>query len=236
MRRRSPTACFLASAVFLLLPALAFAEREQTPADYTKRIEARLVLLDVSVRDSAGRLVSGLNKDNFRVLENGQPQKISAFDNHDEPVTVGILIDESASMSPKRTHVLAAAQTLIEESNPRDEVFVLNFNDKVTFGLPAGMLFSDDPKRLRAALHRGRPQGKTALNDAVISGLERLEQSRQDKKTLILISDGGDNASTHRRQQMLDGVERSLATIYTVGLFDPEDSGPRSPALARSYR
>src|ERR1700759_5269681 len=122
MRRRSPTRCCVASAVFLLFPVLAPAARKDTPTDYTIRSEAKLVLLDVSVRDGGGRFVSGLSQDSFQVFEDGRRQTISAFENRDEPVTVGILIDESASMAPKRGHVLAAALTLIEESNPRDEV------------------------------------------------------------------------------------------------------------------
>src|SRR5208283_591777 len=103
--------------------------------------------------------------------------------------------------------VLAAAQIFIEESNPHDEVFVLNFNDAVTHGLPPGVLFSDNPEQLRAALYSGVPGGKTALNDAIVAGLEQLKLGRQEKKTLVAISDGGDNASTHKRREMLDMAE-----------------------------
>ena len=222
-----------AGAAALLVPALFVRASENDQADYTIHSEARLVLLDVSVKDANGQLAPGLTKENFSVFENGRPQKISVFDNHDVPVTIGILVDESYSMAPKRAHVLAAAQTFIEESNPHDEVFVLNFNDKVVPGLPKGTLFSDNLNTLRAALHRGVPEGKTALNDAVIAGLQQLKRGRQDKKTLVLISDGGDNASMHKRPEMLDMVERSLATIYTIGLFDPEDTDSDPHILQR---
>jgi Ca-activated chloride channel family protein len=190
---------------------------------YTIRSEVRLVLLDVSVKDRDGGFVSGLSKENFRVFENGRPQPVTVFDHDDLPVTVGILVDESRSMTPKRSDVLTAAQTFIEESNPHDEIFVLNFNDKVTRGLPPRTLFSDNLQQLRSALYRGIPEGKTALYDAVAAGLKQLELGRRDKKTLIVISDGGDNASEHNRGQMLDRVERSIATIYTIGLFEPDD-------------
>ena len=192
--------------------------------DYVIRSDVRLVLLDVSVKDHEGGWVSGLSKDNFSVFENGMPQNITVFANNDIPVTVGLLIDNSRSMGAKRAEVLSAATTFIEESNPKDEIFVLNFNDTVKRGLPAGILFSDDLKKLRSALSRGFPEGKTALNDAVVAGLEQLGQGRRDKKTLILISDGGDNASEHNRRQMLDQVERGTATIYTIGLFTPGDA------------
>jgi VWFA-related protein len=126
-------------------------------------------------------------------------------------------------MAPKRAEVLSAAETLIAKSNPKDEVFVLNFNEHVTRGLPNGLLFSDDIGQLRAALHRGMPQGRTALNDAIVEGLQQLEMGRCGKKTLVVISDGGDNASHAGRKDMLARVEKSLATIYTIGVSSPGD-------------
>jgi len=200
--------------------------------DFTIRSDVRLVLLDVSVRDRSGGFVSGLTKDNFTVFENGRPQRITVFANDDVPVTVGILVDESFSMRTKRDEVLTAAQTFIQESNPRDEIFVLNFNDRVTRGLPAPTLFSDDIQQLRSALHRGTPQGKTALNDAIVDGLKQLELGKRDKKTLILISDGGDNASEHKRADMLNMVESSIATVYTIGLYDADDPD-RAPGILK---
>lgn len=206
---------------FLSRSLLGIPQEEQET--YTIRSEVRLVLLDVSVKDRDGGFVSGLSKENFHVYENGRPQPVTVFDHDDVPVTVGILVDESRSMTPKRSDVLTAAQTFIEESNPHDEIFVLNFNDRVTPGLPPQVPFSDNLQQLRSALYRGVPEGKTALYDAVAAGLKQLEQGRRDKKTLIVISDGGDNASEHNRHQVLDMVERSIATIYTIGLFEPDD-------------
>jgi Ca-activated chloride channel family protein len=135
-------------------------------------------------------------------------------------------------MSPKRQDVFTAAETFIQASNRKDEVFVLNFNDTVRRGLPKGVLFSDDIKQLRAALQRGRAEGRTALNDAVAAGLRQLEQGKREKKTLVLISDGGDNASHITRAEMLDLVEKSEATIYTIGLFDYGDQD-RDPAILK---
>jgi Ca-activated chloride channel family protein len=227
-RRLALRSMVLASAVSFLsgVPA------RSGQSDYTIRSDVRLVLLDVSVKDHAGGFVSGLTKDNFSVLENGRPETITIFAHDDVPVTAGILVDESFSMTPKRPDVLAAAQTFIEESNSRDEIFVINFNNRVTRGLPEGMLFSDKIGQLRSALYRGVPQGKTALNDAVVEGLKQLELGRRDKKTLIVISDGGDNASAHKREEMLGLVEKSTATIYTIGLFDAEDPD-RDPGILK---
>jgi Ca-activated chloride channel homolog len=206
--------------------------REDNQGIFTLRSEVRLVLLDVSVKDRRDDIVSGLSKENFSVLENGRPQRIAVFDHDDLPVTVGILVDESRSMTPKRSEVLTAAETFIEQSNPRDEVFVLSFNDSVVPGLPRGTLFSDNIQQLRSALHRGVPEGKTALNDAVVAGLRQLDLGRRDKKTLVLISDGGDNASKHNRRDTLEMVQKSIATIYTIGLFEPDDPD-RDPSILR---
>src|SRR6202012_6130825 len=122
---------------------------------------SRLVLLDVSVKDSEGGVVSGLTEDNFKVFENGKPEEISQFANSDIPVTVGIAVDESGSMRPKRAQVVTAALAFIQASNPMDEMFVVNFNEKPRRGLPDEVLFSDNVKQGRAAVGLGEPEGRT---------------------------------------------------------------------------
>lgn len=206
-------------------------ENEEEP-NYTIRSESRLVLLDVSVTDSHGAVVSGLSKQSFTVVENGQLQAITVFDNREIPVTIGLVVDESRSMTPKRRDVLTAAQIFIGESNPLDQMFVLNFNDTVRRGLPDKELFSDNIEELRSALGSARPEGRTALYDAVISGIQQLELGRREKKSLVVISDGGDNVSGHSRPEMLAAVENSVATIYVIGLFDEEDTD-RNPGVLR---
>jgi VWFA-related protein len=198
----------------------------------TFRSDVRLVLLDVSVKDREGGFVPGLARDNFKVLENGLLQAIVVFAREDLPVTVGILVDESRSMSSKRPDVLTAARTLIAEGNPDDEIFVLNFNDTVRRGLPQSQLFSSDTKALSTALYGGRAEGRTALYDAVFDGLNQLELGHRDKKALVLISDGGDNASHHNRREIFQKLDRSIATIYAVGLYD-EDDADWSPGVLK---
>jgi len=209
------------------LGALAFLFAQDPPRsgekDFTIRSDVRMVLLDVSVRDAAGGFVSGLNKDNFTVYEDGKPQPIVQFANQDIPVSVGIVVDESGSMRPKRPETITAALTFIQSSNPQDEIFVINFNEKVYHGLPDTVLFSDNIQMLRDALQKTPPQGRTALYDAIFASLHQLDMGRRDKKTLVLISDGGDNVSTHTRHEVQRKVEESLATIYTVGIFDSDD-------------
>ncbi len=202
------------------------------PQDFVIHSDVRLVLLDVSVKDRNGAFVMGLAQNHFSVIENGEVQRITVFANEDVPVTVGILVDESLSMLPKHHDVISAAETFIQASNPNDEIFVLNFNDMVKRGLPREMLFSDDIEQLRAALERGVPQGRTAFNDAIVEGLQQLALGKRDKKALVAISDGGDNASRHTRAEVFAAIERSIATIYAVGLFDADDQD-RNPGILR---
>jgi Ca-activated chloride channel family protein len=201
--------------------------------DFTIRTTTRLVLLDVSVRDPKGGFVSGLSKDSFKIYENGKPQEITQFANADIPVTVGIVLDNSGSMRSKRPEAVTAALAFVGASNPQDEIFVINFNEKVYRGLPDTVLFSDNVQQLRSALWKGTPEGRTALYDAVMTGLHQLDMGRRDKKTLILISDGGDNISTYSFKDVEKALLSSLATVYTIGIFD-EDDPDRNPGVLKS--
>jgi len=208
------------------------ASKPQEPENYTIRTTSRLVLLDVSVKGREGGFVSGLTQDNFKVYENGKLQQITQFANADIPVTVGIIVDESGSMRPKRSEVIAAAVEFIKASNPQDEVFVINFNEKARRGLPDTVLFSDKIDELRAALWQGTPEGRTALYDAIEMALHQTDMGRRDKKTLLVISDGGDNISTHKFPAVMHDVLESIDTIYTVGIFD-EDDPERNPGVLK---
>jgi len=200
------------------------ATKQQEPQqDFTIRTTSRLVLLDVSVKDLEGGFVSGLTKDNFKVLENGKPQDITQFANADIPVTVGLVVDESGSMRSKKPHVVTAALAFIQASNPQDEIFVINFNERARRGLPDLVPFTDNLNMLRAALWNGLPEGRTALYDALEMALHQLDMGRRDKKTLVLISDGGDNISQHKLPDVMHDVLTSAATIYTIGIFDDDD-------------
>ena len=231
-RRTAIRRLLLTGAAIPFVPRLFGGKPQEDQPGFTIHSDVRLVILDVSVKDRSGSFVPELTKENFHVFENGAPQTITVFGHEDLPVTVGLLIDESQSMGPKRNEVLAAAGTLIAESNPQDEIFVLNFNETVHKGLPGNQLFSSDIEQLRAALYRGVPMGRTALYDAVYDGLTQLQLGRRDKKALVLISDGGDNASHRRRQEVYDKLDRSLATVYAIGLYDPNDPD-RSPGLLK---
>jgi Ca-activated chloride channel homolog len=206
--------------------------KQQEAGDYTIRTTSRLVLLDVSAKDSDGGLVSGLSAENFKVYEDGRLQQVTQFAHADIPVTVGLVIDQSGSMRPKQREVIAAALAFIQASNPKDEIFVINFNEVPRRGLPEAVLFSDDIQQLRAALWRGVPEGRTALYDSIEMALRQLDFGRRDKKTLIVVSDGGDNVSVHKLQDVVHDVLDSVSTIYTIGIFDENDPD-RNPSVLK---
>jgi Ca-activated chloride channel homolog len=227
---------FVGSAVLAGQQKIPAGRAPDQPEQYTIRTTSRLVLLDVSVKDSAGGFVSGLTKDNFKIYEDGKPQTITQFADADIPVTVGLVVDESGSMRPKRPEVVAAALGFIRASNPHDEIFVVNFNERPRRGLPDQVLFSDDIQQLRMALWQGNPEGRTSLYDAVEMALHHLDMGRRDKKTLVVISDGGDNHSTHKLPEVMQDVLTSVATIYAVGIFDPDDPDKNPGVLNRFAR
>jgi len=220
----------LAVAVRILPAQVAAVEASGQP--FKLSATAEFVLLDVSVKDAAGGRVSNLNKDNFRILEDGKLQKITHFAADDVPVTVGLVIDTSGSMRPKHREVVTAALSFITASNRSEEVFVVNFGDSVSSGLPDGVPFTADIRQLRTALAWGVPAGRTALYDAILYSLRHLERGKCEKKTLMLVSDGGDNSSSHGSEEVMRMVGESRATIYTIGIFD-EDDRDRNPALLR---
>ncbi|HYO79871.1 MAG TPA: VWA domain-containing protein [Bryobacteraceae bacterium] len=196
---------------------------EEDPNDFKVSSEVELVLLDVAVKDKKGGFVAGLPKTSFKVFENKVEQPITVFAAQDVPVTVGLVVDNSGSVRPKKAEIVTAALTFVTQSNPKDELFLVNFNDRVYFGLPDDKPFTDDRAELRQALLTSQPRGRTSLYDAIRDALKHLEKGRLDKKTLVVISDGGDNASETKRDEIMKLAEESLATIYTVGIFNPED-------------
>ena len=192
-----------------------------------------MVLLDVSVKDSKGGFASDLKKENFKIFEDSKPETVVSFTSFDTPVTVGLVVDNSGSMRYKRADTVTAALSFARESNPQDEMFVVNFNDKVSLGLPEGMQFTDDNNTLRTALLNNPVAGQTALYDALITALEHLDMGRRDKKTLVLISDGGDNRSQHTLNDVIEMAQKSTATIYAIGIYDPEDKDANPGVLKK---
>jgi len=197
--------------------------------DYKISVNVELVVLPVTVTDRTGDFVPGLHATNFRVFEAGRPQEITLFDSEDVPVTVGFVVDNSGSMRSKRPGVVVASLAFVKSSNPLDQMFVVNFNQKVSLGLPQSIPFTSDLQQLRAALTKIPPTGNTALYDAIAVGLQHLKAGTRDRKALIVVTDGGDNASDLKFRDLLKMAEGSNAIIYTIGLLDERysDENPR---------
>jgi len=223
--------------VLLVLPTLAQSPQKKTsqPSQedtYKLKINVDMVVLNATVLNRKGVLVSGLRKEDFQVYEDGVLQQINDFSHEDIPVTVGLVVDNSGSMGPKVHDVIAAALAFARSSNPKDQMFVVNFNEHVSFGLPIDTPFTDKAIQLQVALSTIQARGMTALYDAVAAALEHLKKGNRDKKVLIVVSDGGDNASRHKLDQIMVLAGQSDAIIYTLGLFDESDLD-RNPGVLK---
>ena len=141
------------------------------------------MVLHATVENHKGAPVSGLGKDDFQVYEDGALQQIEYYSHEDIPVTVGLVLDNSGSMGPKRNEVIAAALAFARSSNPQDQMFVVNFNEHVTFGLPADTPFTDKPAQLQAALSKFKTSGETALYDALAAAIEHLKMGIGTKRS-----------------------------------------------------
>ena len=199
---------------------------------YTLRRDVDEVVLNATVIDDHGHLISGLDKDAFHVFEDGKPQTITSLQEQDVPVSIGLLIDNSGSMRTKRQAVNEAALDMVRASNPEDETFVVNFADEAYIDQD----FTSDINRLRDGLSHIDSKGGTALYDAVIASADYMaKNAKKAKDVLLIITDGEDNASgtnleeTVRRVQDLQGP-----VVYSIGLlFDDAGSGGRESHRAR---
>lgn len=225
---------FLTISLIIVFVFPIFAQNNGNPPSdnpYTIKVNVHEVLLHATVRNKKGTPVAGLAQENFQVFEDRTIQPIKHFSHEDIPVTAGIIIDNSGSMRPKRAEVITAALAFAGSSNPQDQMFLVNFNEHVSFGLPTNMQFTDKPEQLKIAMGSVMADGKTALFDAVAFALDHLKKGNRDKKVLIVISDGADNASTHTKAQILGLAAQSDAIIYALGIYDPDDQENQDPRV-----
>jgi len=224
--------------VLLALPVwLAAQQSQQTPSqpapgtpplekkggEYKITLEVNLVVLHATVLDKRDRVVNDLKESDFKVYEDGTPQKLAVFSHADVPVTMGIVIDDSGSMREKRASVNAAALAFVKTSNPQDQVFVVNFNDVYYLDTPGD--FASGIEDLRSALEKIDSRGGTALYDAVYASLDHLKLGNRDKKVILVITDGEDNASRYTFAELIAHAQKSSAVIYTIGLLGEEQHG-----------
>jgi Ca-activated chloride channel homolog len=222
---RPRTHILLIAVATAALPLLSAAQ-EQRPPDQPPedrqvfKAGAELVVLHVNVFNGRSDAVPNLPQSAFTVYEDGKPQDIAFFEAGDVPVTVGLVIDNSTSMLTERALVFAGTRAFADSSHPEDQMFAIVFNEHVRLGLPSTLEFTTNRLQVIASLARFTAGGKTALYDAVIAGLDHLEKGAYQKHVLVVLSDGGDNASEHTEKEMLQRVQASSALIYTI--VDPD--------------
>lgn len=228
--RRRMTTFFVATALLSALLLLQAQEPlKKAPASgYTLNVDVNLVILHVSVTDEKDRLVNSLAQPNFSVYEDKVQQQISLFKQEDVPVSMGLVIDSSGSMRTKRERVNAAALTFAQTSNPEDEIFLVNFNDQAFIDHD----FTTSRQDLTDALSTIDARGGTALHDAIYLSLEHLKEGKEDKKVLLLITDGEDRDSRYKFESVLEYAKQSSASIYVIGLFDRENDQTREQKRA----
>ncbi len=184
------------------------------------RADTRLVVLHASVTDHKGKLITNLGQNAFKVFENGQEQQVKIFRREDVPVSLCVIIDDSGSMMTKRSRVEAAAVAMVRESNPQDEVCIVNFNDDAYLDVP----FTNDMRKMEAGLARIDSRGGTAMRDAVNMSLDYIKsEAKKDKKVLMVITDGNDNASAVSLEKVVARSNQGDVLIYAIGLFTEEE-------------
>ena len=194
----------------------------QSPSSF--RTGTQLVVLHATVKDDRGVLVTDLDRSAFAVYENGRRQPITLFRRDDIPVSLGLLIDNSGSMRTLRTRVETAALAFIRASNPDDEVFVVNFADKVRVDVP----MTRDIRAVEANIARVDSIGGTALRDAVKLAEDYLRQhATRDRHVLLVITDGKDNASETTVRQIEAASERSETAVFGIGLFGDDSASSK---------
>ena len=214
-------------------PAMRSASSLQLLADsglHVIRTDARLVLVPVIVTDPDERVVSGLSRDNFEVFEGKKPQTIQHFSSEDEPVSLGIILDVSGSMSDKMDRLREAVNEFCDTANLQDEFFMIVFSDEPRLVTD----FTSSPEDLKKELLFTQPKGRTSLLDAIYMGLRKMKNARYGKRALLIISDGGDNHSRYGEKKIKALAKESDVMIYSIGIFDryvPTPEELRGPSL-----
>lgn len=181
------------------------------------RVNVNLVLIPLTVTDPMDRLVTGLEKNNFTIYDNNQPQTITSFSTEDTPVSIGVIFDMSGSMSDKILRARDSILEFLKTSNPKDQYFVIGFNDRPQLIED----FTSSTDKIEARLANVKAGHRTALLDAIYYGLDKMKQAKYPRKALLVVSDGGDNRSRYTENEIREVVRESGVQIYSIGIFDP---------------
>jgi Ca-activated chloride channel homolog len=181
------------------------------------RMDVDLVLIPVTITDPMNRLVTGLEQDDFFIYENNSLQKLRTFATEDAPVSIGIIMDLSGSMTSKLIRARDSILQFMKTANPQDEFFVIGFNDRPELIED----FTTSIDDIEARLQTVRAGRRTALLDAIYYGMDKMKIARNERKALLVVSDGGDNRSRYTEGEVKAQVRESDVEIYSIGIFDP---------------
>ncbi|HLQ78743.1 MAG TPA: VWA domain-containing protein [Terriglobia bacterium] len=217
-------------ALFLSLVLLAgnLAAQDTAPS-FVLSVNSDLMELHVSVVDEKDRTVSGLLKDNFKIMENGREQPISVFKHEDVPVSLGLVIDNSRSIEPRKTRLDAAVLSFVRQSNAEDETFVVHFD----FDARMDRDFTSKLSEIETTLAASKPFGQTAIYDALMLSLEHMQGARNQKKALLLVTDGLDNASKATFDEVIETVKHSRVMVIVVGLLSASEGAKAEETLTK---
>jgi Ca-activated chloride channel family protein len=193
--------------------------------DQNIRVDVDLVLVNVTVTDPYNRLVTGLERENFRLFEDKIEEELTHFSSEDVPISIGVIFDLSGSMSNKIDKARLAAIQFFKTSNPQDEFFLVGFNDRAQLV----SRFTNSVEELQTRLMYTVAKGRTALLDAIYRGLSEMRNARNAKRALLIISDGGDNHSRYNESDVRAFVKESDVQLYAVGIYEPFGSRARTP-------
>ncbi len=201
------------------------APAKKTPSDKSIRVDVDLVLVNTTVTDPYNRLVTGLERENFRVFEDSQEQEVVHFSSEDSPISIGVVLDLSGSMSNKVDKARLAALQFFKTANPQDEFFLVSFNDRAQLVTR----FTSSVEELQNRMMYAAAKGRTALLDGVYLGLSQMKGARNTKRALLIISDGGDNHSRYNERDIRNFVREADVQLYAVGIYDPMGNRSRTP-------
>ena len=193
------------------------ASDKQRPSDKRIRVDVDLVLVNTTVTDPYNRLVTGLERENFRIFEDNHEQEVVHFSSEDVPISIGVVLDMSGSMSNKVDKARLAALQFFKTANPLDEFFLVSFNDRAQLV----SRFTTSVEELQNRMMYAGAKGRTALLDAVYLGLSQMKGARNTKRALLIISDGGDNHSRYNERDIKNFVREADVQLYAVGIYDP---------------
>jgi VWFA-related protein len=192
------------------------------------RVDRTMVLINVTVTDPLNRFVTGLDKEHFRLFEDKVEQEILQFSSEDAPISIGLVFDTSGSMGAKLQKSRQAAAEFFKTANPSDEFFLVQFNDRPELVVP----FTTDTDKIQSTLTFTQSKGRTALLDGVYLAMHEMKKAHNPRKALLIISDGGDNASRYTETEIKNAVREADVQIFGIGIFESMSSRARTPEEA----